>query len=150
MRAIIQRVSFAKVVVDDSTTGAIDTGLLVFLGVEDADGMEDIIWLAQKVLKMRIFSDSEGKMNLSLNEINGEILVVSQFTLHAGTKKGNRPSFIKAGKPEFAEKMYELFIQELKNSSSLKVEAGIFGADMKVSLLNDGPVTIWIDTKNKE
>lgn len=150
MRALIQRVSFAKVVVDDSTTGAIDTGLLVFLGVENADGMEDITWLAQKVLKMRIFSDSEGKMNLSANDINGEILVVSQFTLHAGTKKGNRPSFIKAGKPEFAEKMYELFIQELKKSSSLNVEAGIFGGDMKVSLLNDGPVTIWIDTKNKE
>jgi D-tyrosyl-tRNA(Tyr) deacylase len=150
MRALIQRVSSAKVIVESKVTGAIESGLLVLLGVEDADTSEDLNWLIQKIIKMRIFSDSEGKMNLSVSDVDGGILVVSQFTLHAGTKKGNRPSFIKAGKPDFAKEMYEQFIAVLQAESGLKIEAGIFGADMKVSLTNDGPVTIWMDTKNKE
>lgn len=150
MRVLIQRVSNAKVEVDGAITGAIGNGLLVLLGVEDADTDEDLNWLVQKIIKMRIFSDPDGKMNLSVSDIQGEILVVSQFTLHAGTKKGNRPSFIRAGKPEFAKTMYEQFIGEMKKASGLNIAAGIFGAEMKVSLLNDGPVTIWMDSKNKE
>ena len=150
MRVLIQRVSHAKVEVEGAITGSINNGLLVLLGVEDADTVEDLNWLVQKIIKMRIFSDSEGKMNLSVSDIQGEILVVSQFTLHAGTRKGNRPSFIKAGKPDFANKMYAQFMDELRTASGLKVESGVFGADMKVSLLNDGPVTIWMDSKNKE
>ena len=150
MRVLIQRVSYAKVEVEGAVTGSINNGLLVFLGVEDADTAEDLNWLVQKIIKMRIFSDSEGKMNLSVSDVQGELLVVSQFTLHAGTRKGNRPSFIKAGKPDFANKMYEQFMDEMRKASGLKVESGVFGADMKVSLLNDGPVTIWMDSKNKE
>ena len=150
MRVLIQRVSHAKVEVEGTVTGSINKGLLLLLGVEDADTVEDLNWLVQKIVKMRIFSDSEGKMNLSVSDVQGELIVVSQFTLHAGTRKGNRPSFIKAGKPDFANKMYEQFIEELRTASGLKVESGVFGADMKVSLLNDGPVTIWMDSKNKE
>lgn len=150
MRVLIQRVSHAKVEVEGAITGSINKGLLVLLGVEDADTVEDLNWLVQKIIKMRIFSDSEGKMNLSVSDVQGDLLVVSQFTLHAGTRKGNRPSFIKAGKPAFANKMYEQFMDELRKASGLKVESGIFGADMKVDLLNDGPVTIWMDSKNKE
>ena len=150
MRVLIQRVSHAKVEVEGTVTGSINNGLLVLLGVEDADTVEDLNWLVQKIIKMRIFSDSEGKMNLSVSDVQGELLVVSQFTLHAGTRKGNRPSFIKAGKPDFANKMYEQFMDEMRKASGLKVESGVFGADMKVSLLNDGPVTIWMDSKNKE
>lgn len=150
MRVLIQRVSYAKVEVEGAVKGSINNGLLVLLGVEDADTVEDLNWLVQKIVKMRIFSDSEGKMNLSVSDVQGGLLVISQFTLHAGTRKGNRPSFIKAGKPDFANKMYEQFIDEMRKASGLKVESGIFGADMKVSLLNDGPVTIWMDSKNKE
>ena len=150
MRVLIQRVNNAKVEVEGAITGSINNGLLVLLGVEDADTVEDLNWLVQKIIKMRIFSDSEGKMNLSVSDVQGELLVVSQFTLHAGTRKGNRPSFIKAGKPDFANKMYEQFMDEMRKASGLKVESGVFGADMKVSLLNDGPVTIWMDSKNKE
>lgn len=150
MRVLIQRVSYAKVEVEGAVKGSINNGLLVLLGVEDADTVEDLNWLVQKIVKMRIFSDSEGKMNLSVSDVQGGLLVISQFTLHAGTRKGNRPSFIKAGKPDFANKIYEQFIDEMRKASGLKVESGIFGADMKVSLLNDGPVTIWMDSKNKE
>ena len=150
MRALIQRVSQASVEVDQKIVGSIQAGLLVLLGVEDADTAEDQDWLIQKILKLRIFGDEEGKMNLSVTDVSGGILVVSQFTLHASTKKGNRPSFIKAGKPAFAEDMYQSFLEQLRQQSGLSIEAGIFGAHMKVELLNDGPVTIWMDSKNKE
>lgn len=149
MRLVIQRVSSAKVEVEQQTIGEIQQGLLLLVGVEDADTLDDLTWAAKKVMGMRIFSDQDGKMNLSLLDIKGELLVVSQFTLHASTKKGNRPSFIKAGKPEFAKEMYQKFIDLLK-IEGLKVEQGEFGANMQVSLCNDGPVTITIDTKNKE
>ncbi|MNU89739.1 D-tyrosyl-tRNA(Tyr) deacylase [compost metagenome] len=150
MRLVIQRVSQASVTVEDKITGAINQGLLVLLGIEQADSEEDIDWLIQKLIQMRIFSDQEGKMNCSLQDINGELLVVSQFTLHASTKKGNRPSFIAAARPERAIPLYELFIQKAAAQLGRKVEAGIFGADMKVALINNGPVTITIDSKNRE
>jgi D-tyrosyl-tRNA(Tyr) deacylase len=150
MRAVIQRVSEASVKVDGNICGAIGKGLLVFFGIEDADSQEDIEWLSNKIIQLRIFEDTVGVMNISLNDIQGDILLVSQFTLHASTKKGNRPSYIRASKPEIAEPMYESMINQLEKDLGKKISCGIFGADMKVSLLNDGPVTIIIDTKNKE
>jgi D-tyrosyl-tRNA(Tyr) deacylase len=150
MRVVIQRVSEASVKVDDIITGAIQKGLLVLMGVEDADTMEDIEWISSKIVNLRIFDDAEGVMNLSVKDIEGEILLVSQFTLHAATKKGNRPSYIKASKPEFAIPMYEKLIRQITNDLGKEIPTGIFGADMKVQLLNDGPVTIVIDSKNKE
>ena len=150
MRAVIQRVSEASVTVDKNITGIIKNGLLVFLGIEDADTKEDIEWLSAKIVNLRVFNDDNGVMNVSLKDINGEILLVSQFTLHAMTKKGNRPSYIKASKPDIAIPLYERMIAQLEKDLGKKVQTGIFGADMKVQLLNDGPVTIFIDTKMKE
>ena len=150
MRAVIQRVAHAQVDVDGKTVGAIGNGLLVLVGVEDADQLEDAEWLAGKIANIRIFNDEQGVMNVSVKDINGEVLVVSQFTLHASTKKGNRPSYIRASKADHAIPMYELFKQKISMEIGKEVQAGIFGADMKVSLLNDGPVTIVMDTKNKE
>lgn len=150
MRAVIQRVSRASVTVDGNITGSINTGLLVLLGIEDADNTEDIIWLSNKIVNLRIFNDDEGVMNRSVKEMDGEILLVSQFTLHAATKKGNRPSYIRASKPDIAIPLYEQMISQLGQDLGKKVPTGIFGADMKVDLLNDGPVTIIIDTKAKE
>ncbi len=149
MRALIQRVSKASVSVDGKIYSEISKGLLIFLGIEEADTKEDAMFLVKKISMMRIFSDSEGKMNLSLKDISGEVLVVSQFTLHASVKKGNRPSFIRAAKPALASELYEQTI-ELFKAEDLEVKSGIFGADMKVELINDGPVTIWIDSKNPE
>ena len=150
MRAVIQRVSHAGVVVDSKTVSKIGIGLLILLGIEDADGKEDIEWLSKKIVNLCIFNDEEGVMNLSISDVEGDIIVVSQFTLHALTKKGNRPSYIKASKPEYAIPRYEEFVRALEANLGKKVGTGIFGADMKVELLNDGPVTIVIDTKNKE
>lgn len=150
MRVVIQRVAHAKVEVDQSVVGSIGAGLLVLVGIEDADQMEDVEWLTGKIINLRIFNDASGVMNLSVKDIGGSILVISQFTLHASTKKGNRPSYIRASKPDHAVPLYEAFKQRLGDELGKKVEAGIFGADMKVSLLNDGPVTITMDTKNKE
>ena len=150
MRAVIQRVSNASVTIDNKIYSQIQNGLLVLAGIEDADTAEDIEWLSGKIVNLRVFNDDNGVMNVSVKDINGEILAVSQFTLHASTKKGNRPSYIKASKPEFAIPMYEKFIQQLSNDLGKTVGTGVFGADMKVELLNDGPVTIVIDTKNKE
>jgi D-aminoacyl-tRNA deacylase len=150
MRVVIQRVKQASVTIDAKIKSEITEGLLILVGVEDVDTDEDIKWLAAKIVNLRIFGDENGLMNRSVADIQGEMLVVSQFTLHASTKKGNRPSFLKAAKPDFAVPMYEQFVSELKKISNLKVLTGEFGADMKVALLNDGPVTIWIDSKNKE
>ena len=150
MRAIIQRVSEASVTVDGKVVSEIGKGLLVLLGVEDADGQEDIQWLSRKITLLRIFNDAKGVMNESLLDSKGDAIVVSQFTLHSSTKKGNRPSYIKAAKPKMAIPKYEKFVQQLESDLGKKVGTGIFGADMKVRLLNDGPVTIIIDTKNKE
>ena len=150
MRIVLQRVTEANVKINESIKGSIDKGLLLFLGIEAEDNEEDIDWLVQKVSNLRVFEDENGKMNLSVKEIEGEVLVISQFTLFASTKKGNRPSFIKAAKPEIAIPLYEQFLQKIKSVSNLKVESGEFGADMKVSLCNDGPVTILIDSKNRE
>lgn len=150
MRAVIQRVTQASVTVDGKITGAIGLGLLILVGVEDSDTEQDIVWLAKKIAGCRIFNDENGVMNLSVMDIDGGLLAVSQFTLMASTKKGNRPSYIRASKGEYAQPMYEKFCQMLETEAQRKVEKGIFGADMKVSLLNDGPVTIIMDTKNKE
>lgn len=150
MRAVIQRVTQASVTVDGNITGTIDHGLLVLLGIEDADNNEDIQWLSRKIVNMRIFNDEAGVMNVSVKDNGGDILLVSQFTLHANTKKGNRPSYIKASKPEVAIPVYEKMILQLETDLGKKIHTGIFGADMKVNLLNDGPVTIIIDTKSKE
>ncbi|MBD0288895.1 MAG: D-tyrosyl-tRNA(Tyr) deacylase [Flavisolibacter sp.] len=150
MRVVIQRVSKASVTVEDTTTGCIQTGLLVLLGIEDADGEEDCKWLSNKIVNLRIFNDEEGVMNRSIIDIGGDLLLISQFTLHASTKKGNRPSYIKASKPEIAIPLYEKMIRQLESDLGKKIQTGVFGADMKVELLNDGPVTIFIDTKNKE
>lgn len=150
MRVVLQRVSHAAVVVDGKTSGSIGAGLLVLLGIEDADGQEDIAWLSNKIVNLRIFPDEHGVMNRSVIEMQGGILLISQFTLHASTRKGNRPSYIRASKPEVARPLYEQMKQQLESDLGRKVESGIFGADMKVSLLNDGPVTIMMDTKNKE
>jgi D-aminoacyl-tRNA deacylase len=150
MRAVIQRVTQANVVINNSIRSAIANGLLVLIGIEDADTTEDIIWLSSKIVNLRIFNDADGVMNQSVIDQGGEILVVSQFTLHASTKKGNRPSYIKASIPPVAIPLYEQFVQQLQTDLGKQVGTGEFGADMKVSLLNDGPVTIIIDTKNKE
>jgi D-tyrosyl-tRNA(Tyr) deacylase len=149
MRVLVQRVSEAAVIIEGNVHGAIEQGLLLLIGIENEDTLDDAEWLAKKVAQMRIFSDDEGKMNLSVKDINGRILVISQFTLHASTKKGNRPSYIKAARPEIAIPLYEGFIQAL-TTHQLSVATGKFGADMQVHLINDGPVTIWIDSKNKE
>jgi D-tyrosyl-tRNA(Tyr) deacylase len=150
MRAVIQRVSEASVTINNELKSIIDKGLLVLLGIEEADAQEDIDWLIGKIARLRIFIDEKDVMNLSVIETGGEILVVSQFTLHASTKKGNRPSYIKAAKPEMAIPLYEKFIQQLKIESGLTVKTGEFGAMMEVKLVNDGPVTIILDTKQKE
>ena len=150
MRVVLQRVSSASVTVSEKIVGEIQKGLLVLVGIEDADTQEDIDWLVAKITQLRIFGDANGIMNLSVEEVNGDVLVVSQFTLHAATKKGNRPSYIKASKPEVAIPIYEKFVTTLENKLGKKVPTGIFGADMKVALLNDGPVTIVIDSKKKE
>ena len=150
MRAVIQRVSFASVKINGNIKGQIGPGLLILLGIEDADNSEDVKCLAKKICGLRVFSDENGKMNLDLSEINGELLVISQFTLHASTKKGTRPSFIKAARPEKAIPLYGEFISECENITGKQVETGEFGAIMDVELLNDGPVTITIDTQNKE
>lgn len=150
MRAIIQRVTEAACLVEGKTTGSIETGFLVLLGIEDADTPEDLEWLSQKIVNMRIFSDENGLMNKSLADVNGNILLISQFTLFAATKKGNRPGFTRAARPDKAIPLYEEMIRRLTVLLQKEVQTGIFGADMKISLLNDGPVTIIIDTKNKE
>ncbi|MBN8876393.1 MAG: D-tyrosyl-tRNA(Tyr) deacylase [Sphingobacteriales bacterium] len=150
MRAVIQRVKNASVTIGGRQKSAIQDGLLVLLGIEDADTADDIGWLSSKIVNLRIFNDENGVMNRSIKEINGDILLVSQFTLHASTKKGNRPSYIRASKPDHAIPMYEAMIKQLSTDLEKEIGTGSFGADMKVELLNDGPVTIWIDTKNKE
>lgn len=150
MRAVIQRVSEASVTVDGNIVSKIGQGLLILLGVETEDTNEDITWLSGKISKLRIFSDENGIMNKSISDIAGDAIVVSQFTLFASTKKGNRPSYLKAAKPEISIPLYERFVKQLETDLNKKVGTGIFGADMKVSLINDGPVTITIDTKNKE
>jgi len=150
MRLVIQRVREAKVEVNEEITGAIKTGLLLFVGVDEADDSDDVEWLCRKVVNMRIFNDDEGQMNLSVKNVSGEILAVSQFTLHAATKKGNRPSFIRAAAPDYAEKLYEQFKFQLSALLGKTVELGRFGANMQVSLVNDGPVTITMDSKNRE
>lgn len=150
MRAVLQRVQKASVEIEKNIQGEIKQGLLILLGIEDSDSSEDVQWLVRKILNMRIFADENNAMNLSLKDVNGEALIISQFTLHASTKKGNRPSFIKAAKPNISEPLYEEFIKVFEEKSGKKTATGIFGADMKVSLINDGPVTILIDSKNKE
>ena len=150
MRAVIQRVSEASVVVEDEKVANIQQGLLVLLGIEIEDTKEDANWLANKISALRIFSDSEGKMNNSILDVDGDVIVVSQFTLHAKTKKGNRPSYIKSARPEHAIPLYDQFKKELSEVIGKQVQSGEFGADMKVSLVNDGPVTIIIDSKNKD
>ena len=150
MRAVIQRVSESSVKINSQITGKTGRGLLILLGIEESDTLEDIEWLSGKIVRLRIFNDAEGVMNLSVKEINGEILVISQFTLHASTKKGNRPSYIKAAKPEIAIPLYNKFLVQLAKDLEKPVQSGIFGAMMNVSLVNDGPVTIIIDTKQKE
>lgn len=150
MRVIVQRVSEASVKVDGKITGAIGKGLLVLVGIEDSDTMEDITWLSNKIVNLRIFNDANGVMNIGLKEDGGDILLVSQFTLHASTKKGYRPSYIRASKPDVAIPLYEKMIAQLAQDLGKPIQTGIFGADMKVALLNDGPVTIFIDTKDKE
>jgi D-tyrosyl-tRNA(Tyr) deacylase len=149
MKVVIQRVSHADVVVENEIISSIKKGVLILVGFENSDSENDIEWLSNKIINLRIFNDENGVMNLSVKEINGEILVVSQFTLHASTKKGNRPSYIEAAKPEIAIPLYEKFINYLSKNFEGQVKTGKFGADMKVNLLNDGPVTIIIDTKNK-
>jgi D-tyrosyl-tRNA(Tyr) deacylase len=150
MRAVIQRVTKASVTIEGKVHAAIDDGLLVLLGIEDDDTTEDIEWLSGKIVNLRIFNDDNGVMNISVKETDGNILLISQFTLHASTKKGNRPSYIRASKPDIAIPLYEKVIQHLSNDMDKIIKTGIFGADMKVELLNDGPVTIIIDSKNKE
>jgi len=150
MKIVIQRVSSASVTIDSETVADIQKGLFVLVGIEDADAKEDIDWLCQKIVNLRIFGDENDVMNLSVKDIDGDVIVVSQFTLQALTKKGNRPSYIKASKPDIAIPLYENFVTSLEIELGKKVQTGVFGADMKVALLNDGPVTIIIDSKNKE
>ena len=150
MRVVIQRVSEASVTIDESIKSSIGIGFMILLGIETDDTIEDADWLCKKISALRVFSDDEGLMNLDIKSINGEVLVISQFTLHASYKKGNRPSFIKAAKPEQAIPLYEYFVKQLSALIGKPVQTGEFGADMKVSLINDGPVTITMDTKNKE
>ena len=150
MKVVLQRVSKASVEINRNIVANINLGLLILVGIEDSDSPEDILWLSSKITNLRIFADENEVMNLSVIDIKGEIIVVSQFTLHASTKKGNRPSYIKASKPEIAIPLYESFVKQIETELGKKVQTGIFGADMKVSLINDGPVTIVIDSKNKE
>lgn len=150
MRAVIQRVAHASLVIDGDVYSAIDHGFVVLLGIEEADTNEDIAWLVQKIVNMRICDDGEGKMNLALADVGGQLMIVSQFTLYASTKKGNRPSFTASAKPDKAIPLYENFIAETQKIFPNKIATGVFGADMKITLLNDGPVTIIIDSKNKE
>jgi D-tyrosyl-tRNA(Tyr) deacylase len=150
MRVVLQRVTEASVKVNQEIVGEIGKGILILLGIEEADSEEDMEWLINKIINLRIFDDKDGVMNLSINEVQGQILLVSQFTLHASTKKGNRPSYIKAAKPDLAKQHYHRFYQLILTQFSSKVACGVFGADMKVSLINDGPVTIIIDSKQKE
>jgi D-tyrosyl-tRNA(Tyr) deacylase len=150
MRAVLQRVTQASCTVDGEVTGTIDTGFLVLLGIEDADALADLDWLAQKIIGMRVFGDENGMMNKALADVGGDILLISQFTLFASTKKGNRPGFTRAARPDVAIPLYEKMIEKLSALLGKKVKTGIFGADMKIALLNDGPVTILIDTKDKE
>ena len=150
MRAVIQRVVKASVTIDGSIYSSIQQGLLVFLGIEDVDNVSDIEWLSGKIVNLRIFNDEDGVMNLSVLDVSGDILLVSQFTLHASTKKGNRPSYIRASKPPVAIPLYENMIKSLEHDMRKEIKTGIFGADMKVELLNDGPVTIYIDSRNRE
>lgn len=150
MKAVIQRVSQASVNINNEKVAGINIGLLILVGIEDADSTEDIDWLTAKISQLRIFNDENEVMNKSVQDVNGDIIVVSQFTLHASTKKGNRPSYLKASKPDVAIPLYEAFVESMEKSINKKVQTGQFGADMKVSLINDGPVTIIIDTKNKE
>lgn len=149
MIAVVQRVSSASVTIDGQVKGEIKKGFMVLLGITHSDTQEDIEWLGRKITALRVFNDEEGKMNLDLNAVNGDILLISQFTLHASTKKGNRPSFIEAAKPDIAIPLYEKMIQFLEKETSKPIQCGEFGADMKVALLNDGPVTIIIDSKNR-
>jgi D-tyrosyl-tRNA(Tyr) deacylase len=150
MRAVIQRVSMASVTIDEKIRSAIGKGLLLLIGIEDSDTTEDIAWLSGKITNLRIFDDENGVMNISVKDIDGDILLVSQFTLHASTKKGNRPSYIRASKPDIAVPLYKKMIMQLQNDLGKEISTGEFGADMKVELLNDGPVTIVMDSKNKE
>ena len=150
MRVVVQRVSQSSVIIESDTVSSISKGLLILLGVENNDTLDDVNWLIRKIINLRIFTDIDGKMNNSIIDIKGDIIVVSQFTLHAKTKKGNRPSYINAAQPKIAIPLYENFVQVLKNESKLNVLTGQFGADMKVSLINDGPVTIIIDSKNRD
>jgi len=150
MKAVIQRVKEASVRIEGQVTGAIEQGLLVLLGIETADTMEDLIWLSNKIVHMRIFDDAEGVMNLSVKVVGGNVLLVSQFTLHASTKKGNRPSYIAAAKHEIAIPMYKAMIEQLSMEMGAPIQTGVFGADMQVALINNGPVTIIVDSKNKE
>ncbi|MGS2763584.1 D-aminoacyl-tRNA deacylase [Sinomicrobium sp. M5D2P9] len=150
MRAVIQRVNEASVSIDSKVKSSIRSGLLILLGIENADTTEDIIWLSGKIANLRIFNDENGVMNRSVLETDGDVIVVSQFTLHASTKKGNRPSYLKAARPEISIPLYETFVKQMKKDIGKEVGTGEFGADMKVSLINDGPVTIVIDTKNRE
>ena len=150
MRIVVQRVSEASVRIDNEIVGQIDAGMMVLLGIEEADDQSDADWIIQKIVGLRIFNDEEGKMNKSIAEINGRFLIVSQFTLHASTKKGNRPSYVRAARPEEAIPLYEYFINQLGIITATKIETGKFGADMKVSLTNDGPVTVIIDSKSRE
>ena len=150
MRVILQRVKHASVTVDNNITGQINQGLLILVGFEPADTQEDFEWTAKKIAQLRIFNDENDVMNLDVKQINGGLLVVSQFTLHASTKKGNRPSYINASKPDIALEQYNLFLSVLEKTAGIELQTGIFGADMKVELLNDGPVTIFIDSMNKE
>jgi D-tyrosyl-tRNA(Tyr) deacylase len=150
MRVLVQRVSSASVTIAGSVRCSVGSGLLVLVGIEDADTQDDIDWLSQKVINLRIFNDAEGVMNVSVKDAGGDIIVVSQFTLHAATKKGNRPSYIRAAKPGTAVPLYESFVKSLEKELGKPVGTGVFGADMQVALVNDGPVTIWIDSKNRE
>lgn len=150
MRALVQRTSEASVTIDGTATGRTGRGLLVLLGIEHEDTQEDAVWLAGKIVQMRIFSDLDGKMNHSVLDVSGDILVVSQFTLHASTKKGNRPSFIRAARPEIAIPLYEHFLAAVEAQLGKPVQRGVFGAEMQVALVNDGPVTIWIDSRTRE
>jgi D-tyrosyl-tRNA(Tyr) deacylase len=150
MRVVIQRVKKANVSIDEQIVGNINQGLLILLGIENADNENDIKWLVQKILGLRIFSDAEGKMNLSVSDIQGELLIVSQFTLFASTVKGNRPSFLNSAKPDISIPLYENFLEVIRKETSLKIETGKFGADMEVLLINDGPITIIIDSKVRE
>lgn len=150
MRVVVQRVNEASVTINNEIVSKIEKGLLVLVGVEDEDTQEDINWLCQKITQLRIFDDENGVMNKSIKDINGDLIIVSQFTLHASTKKGNRPSYIKAAKPDIAIPLYESFVSTMENNLGKSVGTGRFGADMKVQLINDGPVTIWIDSKKKE